>query len=79
MPKMLGKEVAARIHEIRPDIAVLFMSGYAQPVLASQGRLEPGVVLVDKPFSSAELLAKASQVLNGHFPGFATIRHDERL
>ena len=77
MPKMLGKEVAERIREIRPDISVLFMSGYAQPVLASQGRLEPGVVLVDKPFSSAELLAKAGQVLNGHFPGFATIRHDD--
>jgi len=76
MPKMLGKEVAERIREIRPDIAVLFMSGYAQPVLASQGRLDPGVALVDKPFSSAELLAKAGQVLNGHFPGFTTIRHD---
>jgi PAS domain S-box-containing protein len=78
MPKMLGKEVAERIREIRPDIAILFMSGYAQPVLASQGRLEPGVALVDKPFSSAELLAKAGLVLNGQFPGFATIRHDDR-
>ncbi|KUL41389.1 hypothetical protein ADL15_03815 [Actinoplanes awajinensis subsp. mycoplanecinus] len=77
MPRMRGKEVAERVREIRPDIAVLFMSGYAQPVLASQGRLEPGAILVDKPFSSAELLAKAGQVLNGNFPGFATIRHDE--
>ena len=76
MPKMLGKEVAERIRVIRPDIEVLFMSGYAETVLASQGRLEPGVALVDKPFSSAELLAKAGQVLNGHFPGFATIRPD---
>ncbi|GAA2688040.1 hybrid sensor histidine kinase/response regulator [Actinoplanes palleronii] len=76
MPRMRGKEVAERVREIRPDIAVLFMSGYAQPVLASQGRLEPGAILVDKPFSSAELLAKAGQVLNGNFPGFATIRHD---
>jgi len=74
MPKMLGKEVAERIREIRPDIEVLYMSGYAQPVLASQGRLEPGVALVDKPFSEAELLAKAGQVLNGHFGGFRTVR-----
>ncbi|WP_240670737.1 response regulator [Actinoplanes solisilvae] len=78
MPKMLGKEVARRVRAIRPDIAVLFMSGYAEPVLASQGRLDAGVTLVDKPFSSAELLAKAGQVLNGHFPGFSTIRHDDR-
>jgi signal transduction histidine kinase/CheY-like chemotaxis protein len=70
MPKMLGKEVAERIREIRPTIKVLYMSGYAQPVLASQGRLEPGVALVDKPFSAAALLAKAGLVLNGHFRGY---------
>jgi hypothetical protein len=43
-------------------------------VLASQGRLEPGVALVEKPFSEADLLAKAGQVLNSHFPGFTTTR-----
>ena len=70
MPHMLGKEVAEKIQEIKPGIAVLYMSGYARPVLASQGRLEPGVALVEKPFSQADLLAKAGEVLNGHFPGF---------
>jgi len=74
MPTMLGKEVSERISAVRPDIETLFMSGYAQPVLASQGRLEPGVALVDKPFSEAALLAKAAQVLNGHFKGFKTRR-----
>jgi len=49
------------------------MSGYARPVLASQGRLDPGVALVEKPFSEADLLAMAGQVLNGHFKGFETI------
>jgi hypothetical protein len=53
---------------------VLFMSGYARPVLASQGRLEPNVALVEKPFSEADLLAMAGQVLNGHFRGFTTSR-----
>jgi hypothetical protein len=74
MPQMLGKEVAERVRDLRPDIEVLYMSGYAQPVLASQGRLEPGVTLVDKPFSEAALLAKAGQVLNGHFHGYKTVR-----
>jgi signal transduction histidine kinase/CheY-like chemotaxis protein len=73
MPLMLGKEVAEKMLEIKPDIEVLFMSGYARPVLASQGRLEPGVALVEKPFSEADLMAKAAQVLNGHFRGFRTI------
>jgi len=70
MPHMLGKEVAEKMRLVKPGIEVLFMSGYARPVLASQGRLEPGVVLVEKPFSEAELLAKAGQVLNGHFRGY---------
>jgi signal transduction histidine kinase len=74
MPQMLGKEVAEQVRAIRPEVEVLFMSGYAQPVLTSQGRLDPNVALVEKPFSEAELLAKAGQVLNGKFRGFRTIR-----
>jgi len=74
MPHMLGKEVAEKIRLIKPEIEVIFMSGYARPVLASQGRLEPGMALVEKPFSEADLMATAGQVLNGHFRGFATIQ-----
>ena len=74
MPHMLGKEVAEKIQEIKPGIAVLYMSGYARPVLASQGRLEPGVALVEKPFSQADLLTKAGEVLNGRFPSFGNRR-----
>jgi CheY-like chemotaxis protein len=73
MPHMLGKEVADRIKAIKPEIEVLYMSGYARPVLASQGRLEPGVALVEKPFSETDLLRTAGQVLNGHFRGFNTV------
>jgi signal transduction histidine kinase len=73
MPHMLGKEVAEKMRAIKPGIEVLFMSGYARSVLASQGRLEPGVVLVEKPFSEDDLLTKAGQVLNGHFRGYMTI------
>jgi signal transduction histidine kinase/CheY-like chemotaxis protein len=73
MPRMLGKEVADKMRAIKPGIEVLYMSGYARPVLASQGSLEPNVALVEKPFSEAELLSQAGQVLDGHFPGFKTI------
>jgi signal transduction histidine kinase len=72
MPHMLGKEVAERMRLIKPEIEVVFMSGYARPVLASQGRLYPGVALVEKPFSEADLLAVAGQALNGQFQGFTT-------
>jgi hypothetical protein len=73
MPHMLGKEVADRIKAIKPEIEVLYMSGYARPVLASQGRLDPGMALVEKPFSETDLLRTAGQLLNGHFSGFTTV------
>ena len=64
MPQMLGKEVAERIRAIVPGIDVLFMSGYTRPVLTAEGRLDPGVALVQKPFSEVDLLAMAGQVLD---------------
>jgi PAS domain S-box-containing protein len=65
MPRMLGKEVSERVTALRPEVRVLYMSGYAQPVLASQGTLEEGVVLVEKPFTEADLLDKVHEVLSG--------------
>ena len=76
MPNMLGKEVAERIRELKPDIEVLYMSGYAQPVLASQGRLDRDVNLIEKPFSAAAIIEKAGQILNGHFLGFQTVENE---
>jgi PAS domain S-box-containing protein len=66
MPNMLGKEVAERVRELKPDIEVLYMSGYAQPVLASQGRLDRDVNLINKPFSADAITQRAGQILNGH-------------
>jgi hypothetical protein len=40
------------------------MSGYAQPVLAAQGTLEPGITLVEKPASAAELLTQVRRLLD---------------
>jgi signal transduction histidine kinase len=72
MPHMLGREVAEKMRAVKPGIEVLYMSGYARPVLASQGRLDPNVALVEKPFSEADLLDMAGQVLDGHFRGYTT-------
>ncbi|HEV3382452.1 MAG TPA: ATP-binding protein [Trebonia sp.] len=65
LPDMLGAEVAERLRVIKPGAAVLYMSGYAWPVLASQGRLAPDAILLEKPFSAADLLDKAGQALSG--------------
>ncbi|GAA4598924.1 PAS domain S-box-containing protein [Actinoplanes octamycinicus] len=64
MPGMLGKELAERLTGVRPTTRVLYMSGYAQPVLASKGNLDPGVVLLEKPFSANDLLAAVRKRLD---------------
>jgi PAS domain S-box-containing protein len=64
MPHMLGKQVAEEIRARRPGLRVVFMSGFAQPVLGAQGTLEEGVVLVSKPFSESELLTKIRETLD---------------
>jgi PAS domain S-box-containing protein len=64
MPQMLGKELAERMVTERPEITVVYMSGYAQPVLASSGSLDPGVRLIEKPFSASGLLTKVRKALD---------------
>jgi len=66
MPQMLGREVADRIRATRPAIRTLYMSGYAHPVLASQGTLDPGVILLEKPFTEPALLDKIKEVFAIH-------------
>jgi hypothetical protein len=63
MPHMLGKDVAQQMQAVQPDIRVLYMSGYAQPVLASEGTLGAGVLLLEKPFSETMLLDKVREAL----------------
>jgi FixJ family two-component response regulator len=65
MPGMLGKELAERMVHTRPETRVLYMSGYAQPVLASQGTLDPGVALLEKPFTAVDLLTAVRRRLDG--------------
>jgi PAS domain S-box-containing protein len=63
MPGMQGKEVAERVRRLRPEVRVLYMSGYTHGLLGVQGVLEPGVHLIEKPFSETSLLAKLHVIL----------------
>jgi len=63
MPGMLGSELAPRLVESRPDIRVLYMSGFALPALGTTGTLSPAVALLDKPFTEPTLLAEVRRVL----------------
>jgi PAS domain S-box-containing protein len=64
MPQVLGKDVAEAVVAVRPDVKVLYMSGYARPVLAGTGTLDAGVNLLEKPFSEEVLLAAVREVLD---------------
>jgi len=68
MPGMQGKEVAERVRRLRPEVRVLYMSGYTHGLLGVQGVLEPGVHLLEKPFSETSLLAKLHVVLARALP-----------
>jgi DNA-binding response OmpR family regulator len=64
MPTMLGSELARRVRELRPDLKVLFMSGYAQPVLGEQIALDEGIDLLEKPFTADALLTRVRATLD---------------
>jgi PAS domain S-box-containing protein len=67
MPGTSGRELAARILITRPDIRVLYMSGYTENVITSGGMLERGLTFLQKPFSPAVLVQKIREVLS-HTP-----------
>ncbi|MCX5717498.1 MAG: response regulator, partial [Nitrospirae bacterium] len=65
MPKMNGKEAYDEIRKIKPDIKVIFASGYAPDILRQKASLANDAHLVYKPVSPFELLRKVRSVLDG--------------
>ena len=64
MPQMGGKELADRLKPLRPDIKVLFTSGYTDNAIVHHGVLEPGIDFLQKPFSPSALAQKVRKVLD---------------
>jgi CheY-like chemotaxis protein len=64
MPLMNGRELATRLAVMRPGTRVLYMSGYTDDVLASQGLSQPEVSFIQKPFTRAGLAEKVETVLS---------------
>ncbi|HEV8431294.1 MAG TPA: PAS domain S-box protein [Pyrinomonadaceae bacterium] len=65
MPEISGKEVADRLKELRPQIRVLFMSGYTDEAIVEHGVLDANVEFIQKPFTWVRLTKKVRDVLNG--------------
>jgi PAS domain S-box-containing protein len=64
MPTMNGPEMARRLQETRPDLKVLYMSGYAGEAMTRGGVLDEHATLLGKPFTAHELLQKVREMLN---------------
>lgn len=65
MPRKSGREAHDEIKKLRPDIKVLFASGYSEDKVYKEGMLEKGIDLILKPVSPRDLLKKVREVLNG--------------
>ncbi len=63
MPEMNGRELAERLHKIRPTIKRLFMSGYTANVIVPRGILTENADFLQKPFSLKDLATKVREIL----------------
>src|SRR5947208_14397432 len=64
MPRLDGRELASRLAALRPDLKVLYMSGYTDDVIAHRGVLAQGTLLVQKPFTRTTCLQEVRQPLD---------------
>jgi signal transduction histidine kinase/CheY-like chemotaxis protein len=63
MPGMNGKEMADRARRTRPDLNVLYITGYAEKAVFGDGNIEPGAHLLTKPFALNDLVAQVSEII----------------
>ena len=77
---MNGRQLADEARKLRPDLKVLFTTGYARNAIVHEGRLDPGVELITKPFTQSALAAKLRDIIDaGHLPGRVLLVEDEPL
>ncbi|HET8546491.1 MAG TPA: response regulator, partial [Bryobacteraceae bacterium] len=64
MPKMSGRELADHLRDCRPNLKVLFVSGYTDSAIVHHGILEEGTVFLQKPFTPEQIAGKVREVLD---------------
>ena len=77
MHPLTGPMLAEQLMRSRPEMKVIFISGYANASLAPDGVLKPGTVLVQKPFSMKILSARLREVLGNPEPAGAGFPPDK--
>jgi two-component system cell cycle sensor histidine kinase/response regulator CckA len=64
MPEMNGPQLAERLHAVRPDAEVIYMSGYAEDAIARHGVLDAGLTFLPKPCPTDELVRTVRERLD---------------
>ena len=64
-----GRELADAVVQRRPEVKVLYTSGYSQTAIVHNGRLDPGVLLLTKPYRRSDLAQMIRVALDGTGPG----------
>ena len=64
MPQMDGLELADQLQAARPEMRVLYMSGYTDGTIAQRGVLAPGISFLPKPFTIEDLTQRVREVLD---------------
>jgi CheY-like chemotaxis protein len=65
MPGMNGRQLAEEIHKLKPDVKVLFTSGYTENAIIHHGRLDEGVLLLAKPYRKSAMANMIRKALSG--------------
>ncbi|MCU0595307.1 MAG: transporter substrate-binding domain-containing protein [Desulfobacterota bacterium] len=63
MPGMSGRELVEMLREVRPEMKVLYMSGYTDDAIVCHGILEKGIAFIQKPFTPEDMARKVREVL----------------
>jgi two-component system cell cycle sensor histidine kinase/response regulator CckA len=79
MPQMSGRELAERLASMRPEMHVLYMSGYPDNTIVQHGVLEPGTAFLQKPFTINALELKVREILDGARKGGRGIQIFEQI
>jgi signal transduction histidine kinase len=61
---MTGRQLSESARHLRPHLKVLFTTGYARNAIVHDGRLDPGVELIGKPFAAADLALRVRAILD---------------
>jgi PAS domain S-box-containing protein len=71
-----GADLAAEAQKLKPGLPVLFTSGYTEDAIVHDGRLDPGVQLLSKPFAREELARKVRGLLSRTRPVVLVVEDD---